>query len=60
MTLELGDYGLMNMDSHTECPNCGFDLGYYGDLTKGFTCENCGMSFEITIEHEYWYNVSGV
>lgn len=57
MTLELDDCGLIDTTSHTECPNCGFDLGWYGDLINGFTCENCGMSFVIEIEREYWFRV---
>lgn len=60
MTLKVGDCGLISNCSYTKCPNCGFDFGYYGDLIKGFTCENCGMKFEIDVEYTYWFRVVGI
>jgi predicted amidophosphoribosyltransferase len=54
--MEVGNTGYMEMNSHTECPGCGADLGYYGDLVKGFECEHCGAEFELEpeIEYRYW------
>lgn len=58
----VGDLGIIDMNSHTGCPNCNNDLGYYGDLLKGFTCDYCGAVFSIEVEPEYWYRceVEGV
>jgi hypothetical protein len=52
---KIGDHGVMQMSSHSGCPNCNADLGYYVELLEGFTCEVCGAEFGIEIEPEYWY-----
>lgn len=51
----VGDIGVMNCSSHSGCPNCNADLGYYGELLNGFTCPFCNAEFSIEIEPEYWY-----
>ena len=51
----VGDIGVLGASSHTGCPNCNTDLGYYGDLGDGFTCDVCGAQFRIETEIEYWY-----
>lgn len=45
--VEIDETGVLDADSHTPCPNCGADLGYYTELIGETTCENCGQTFEI-------------
>ena len=48
--MEIGEVAILELSSNTECPHCGNDLGYYGDLMAGFTCDHCGATFEISTE----------
>lgn len=48
--MNLGDEGILDACSITPCPSCGENLGYYGDLMKGFTCPECGAGFEVFVE----------
>ena len=52
---KVGDYGVMNAGSHSACPSCNTDLGYYGDLLTGFECPVCGAAFEMEEEATFWY-----
>ncbi len=45
--IDIGETGNLDAGSHTPCPNCKTDCGYYGDLVGRFTCEQCGFSFEV-------------
>lgn len=55
----IGDTGLLEMTSHTKCPNCGNDLGYYGDIVSsgGFECDACGIKCDLIEQWTYWYKV---
>lgn len=48
--MDVGDEGLLVACSTTPCPSCGEDLGYYGDLMRGFACEECRAEFEVFVE----------
>lgn len=52
---EVGDRGILGACSTTGCPNCNADLGYYGDLIKGFVCPFCGAEFEVEPDITFWY-----
>jgi len=52
---KIGDLGVMDTGSHTGCPNCNTDLGYYGDLVNGFECPECGAAFSVEPETVFWY-----